>query len=127
MTYAVDLPDMPPLSMNARHGHWAQRHATVKAWRDAAAWSVKAASVPAMERVAVELHVTPPDRRRRDRHNLHATLKPVLDGGLVDAGVIRDDTPEHLASEKVVLHPPDGVRRWRWRLEIRDASREGAA
>lgn len=118
--WTVDLPDLDPLSLNARQAHWAQRHRNVRVWREATGWAVKAARVPRLAQAIVTLHVTPPDRRRRDRHNLHATLKPILDA-LIDAGVIADDDPEHLAAEEIQVHPVDGVRRWRWRLEIRDA------
>ena len=47
----------------------------------------------------------PRDRLRRDQDNLVPTLKPCIDG-LVDAGVIPDDTPEYV-SWRVVIDLPD--------------------
>ena len=126
MTYAVDLPDMPPGHTPNSRDHWAHRHRAVAEWRDAAAWTVRAAGVPAMDRVAVELVVTPPDRRRRDADSAMWVLKAAIDG-MCDAGVLADDDRTRVPHVAVRWLDPDGSRRWRWRLEIRDVSREGAA
>jgi crossover junction endodeoxyribonuclease RusA len=118
--WSIDLPGMPPISAN-RRGHWARHADDIREWRPAAAMCARAAQVPHLERVVVTLHCTPPDQRRRDRDNVRATLKPIIDG-LVDVGVITDDTPDRVVSDELVLHPADGVRAWRWRLEIHDAA-----
>ena len=49
----------------------------------------------------------------RDDENLVATLKPACDG-LVDAGVVVDDTPQYMAKEMPVIVPPPepGPRCW---------------
>lgn len=115
-TWTVELPISEHLSSNHRR-HWthdAQVRATI---REAAGWAMRAARVPELDRIDVRLHVVPPDRRRRDRHNLNPTLKPCLDG-IVDAGIISDDTPDYVASEQIVLCAPDGSRRWRWWLTV---------
>lgn len=52
-----------------------------------------------MHKVRVTMTYLPPDKRRRDSDNLVATLKAVCDG-LVDAGVVADDTPAEM--EKVM-------------------------
>lgn len=93
----------PPLSLNDRL-HWrvkAKITAEVREYVKQSAWY----NVPACERILVELHYVPRDRRRRDRDNLVATLKPCLDG-LVSAGVVADDAPEYV-DWGVFLDDPD--------------------
>ena len=50
---------------------------------------------PIQERVHCVVMVSWPDRRRRDVHNLMPTVKPCIDG-IVDAGVLADDSDQHL-------------------------------
>lgn len=87
----------PPLTLNpARHGGWAAHAALVKRVRTEGRRAALAAGVPeGLERVALELHYRPRDKRRRDPRNLAPTLK-ALEDGLVDAGVVPDDTPEYV-------------------------------
>ena len=47
----------------------------------------------------------PRDKRRRDPSNLIATQKPILDG-LVDAGLVPDDTPEYVNELMPKIVPP---------------------
>ena len=82
----------PPLNLNDRM-HWRQKAQVVKALRTYVAGM--GIFMSPYQRIRVELHYAPRDGRRRDADNLVATLKPCLDG-LVDAGVIKDDTPEHV-------------------------------
>lgn len=69
---------------------------------------VRAARVPPVSRVRVQLEYTPRDGRRRDTDNLVATLKAVCDG-VVDAGVVPDDTPEFMGKPEPVITAPDRV------------------
>ena len=80
----------PPLSENHRI-HWRVRAATVKDVRLQAA--LKARDVPVMSACAVSLVWVVKDKRRRDSDNLVPTLKAMCDG-IVDAGVVSDDTPD---------------------------------
>lgn len=97
-----------PLSLNGRE-HWRLKAQQVKAVRETTAWLARAAGIPPLGLVRVDLHYRPRDKRRRDPLNLVATLKPVEDG-LVDAGVIPDDTPDHLVPTMPTIdapgHPP---------------------
>ena len=104
-TWRLDLPISRPLSLNARP-HWSAKQREVRAIRSTAETIARLYRVPRLGRVAIELHYCPRDRRRRDPLNLVATLKPVEDG-LVDAGVIPDDTPEFSEPTMPVLDPPD--------------------
>ena len=91
----------PPLNLNDRM-HWRKKAAVVKAVR--AYVGGMAIYMKPFQTVRVELHYVPRDKRRRDADNLVATLKPCLDG-LVDAGVIRDDSPEYV-TWTVHIDPP---------------------
>lgn len=113
----VVLPDsLPAINSNVR-AHWAVRARETREWRETVGWLARAERAGDLGRIDVVLYATPPDRRRRDRHNLTPCLKAALDG-LVDAGVVADDTPEFVRADRVELHEPDGVRRWRWRIEV---------
>lgn len=86
----IKLPwKRPPLSWNDRE-HWAPRAKKVKEVRTTAALLARQAGIPKLETARVRLLWLVSDRRRRDRENIGATLKPAVDG-LVDAGVIEDD------------------------------------
>lgn len=62
---------------------------------------------PEAEKVRVELKWYVSDGRRRDAENPVATLKPLCDG-IVDAGVVPDDTPEFMEKlmPEIVYEPP---------------------
>ena len=93
----------PPLSLNDRM-HWRKKAGITRTIRAGVADDA-GRTVPACSAATVELHYVPRDKRRRDRDNLVATLKPCMDG-LVDAGVIPDDTPEYL-TWTVHIDPPN--------------------
>jgi len=72
-----------------------------------AGWVVKAARVPACTRVTVGLVYVPSIRRKRDGGENYAdTLKAAIDG-VVDAGVVPDDTPEYVIRLMPVVAPVD--------------------
>ena len=89
----VELP-LPPreVSPNAR-GHWAKKNRAVRKYRETACvlamralWGYS----PEWHRATMQATFYWPDKRRRDRDNAEASLKPARDG-LVDAGVLSDD------------------------------------
>jgi len=90
----IDLiANKPPLSANQRL-HWRRKAAVTKAVRETTAWRVKALTLPLAAKLTVRLRFdTGDNRKRRDPANLCATSKPAIDG-LVDAGLVPDDTPE---------------------------------
>lgn len=104
--WRVDLPwTTPPLTLNPRqHGHYMVRARKVREVRAVSRALVRAAGVPPLRRVALELHYRPRDRRRRDAVNLVATLK-ALEDGAVDAGVVPDDTAEFSEPTMPLLDP----------------------
>lgn len=104
-SWTVRLPyRTPPLSLNSRQ-HWAAKARVTRQVRQDVLVLLRAARVPACGRVVVQLGYTPRDRRRRDTDNLVATLKAVADG-VVDAGVVPDDTPEFMGKPEPVITGP---------------------
>ena len=106
-TWTFTLPMTTPLSLNSRQ-HWRSKARDVATVREAARVLARCARIPALPRIAIELHYAPRDRRRRDALNLVATLKPVEDG-IVDAGIVPDDTAEYVQPTMPVLDPPTGT------------------
>lgn len=96
--------DKPPLSLNDRPPHWARRGAEVRAVRDLAAKlcteHLAGSTFYVLEPIVVTLVWYAPTRGKRDTDNPVATLKPICDG-LVDAGLVPDDTPEWMDKRPV--------------------------
>jgi crossover junction endodeoxyribonuclease RusA len=104
--WLLRLPFTAPLSLNDRM-HYMVKAKHTKAWRDAARLAAEAAGIPSCSRIRITLIYTPRDRRRRDPLNLIATLKACEDG-IVDAGVVPDDTPAYVESQMPLIDLPDG-------------------
>ena len=101
--YDVDLDIGLPLTMNlARTMHHRTYGKRIKAIRETTA--AAAAHIGPLGRCEVLMHYRPADRRRRDADGLVATLKPVCDG-LVDAGLVVDDTPDLMTKHMPVIEP----------------------
>lgn len=80
-----------------------ERAALVKEWREAFAWL--GLGQPHRDVGPVSVHVVPTSRNRRSRQDVAGCLpaaKAAIDG-LVDAGVIRDDTPDTV--QAVTFYP----------------------
>ena len=117
-TWSIELTDgRAPVTSNGSHGTWRKGAGEKRFWRTLTQMSCRTAKVPTLGRADLVLVVTPPDRRRRDEDNLvQYLLKPVKDG-VVDAGVIIDDTPQYV-TWRVQLVEPDGSKTWRYRLVL---------
>ncbi|MFM1964922.1 MAG: phage Tortellini [Actinomycetota bacterium] len=105
-SWTIRLPySTPPLTLNGRQ-HWATKARGVKEVRGTTATLARVLQIPACESIHVQLHYVPRDGRRRDADNLVGTLKPCIDG-LVDAGVVPDDSPEYVTWSPPVIDAPD--------------------
>lgn len=93
----------PPISMNDRLHH----HAKAKLTREIREYGEQCGyEIGELNKCRVELTWYVRDKRRRDEENPVATLKPFCDG-LVDAGVVPDDTPEYMAKiMPKIVHDP---------------------
>jgi hypothetical protein len=80
----------PPLTANQRL-HWRERADRTAGVRTSARYLAR--RIPFLGRCEVALVWVVTDRRRRDADNIVPTLKAMCDG-LVDAGVVSDDTPD---------------------------------
>lgn len=95
----------PPLSLNSRE-HWARTARTTAEVRRIVGWLAQRHRIPYRDRIAVTLVYVPADARRRDADNLVPVLKAACDG-LVDAGIVDDDTPRYMVKAMPVIAAPD--------------------
>jgi hypothetical protein len=77
----------------------------VRLWRNAGHTHALAAKLPHLDRahILATLHFT--DARRRDAHNFYPTLKALVDG-IVDAGVLDDDSTRYLDGPDIRIGDP---------------------
>ena len=95
-----------PLSLNGRE-HWRVKAKHTKQWREFAAISARRfPELPACD-VTLTWYVT--DARRRDEDNIYPLLKALCDG-LVDAGVVRDDTGDLMGKRCRIERAPAGTQ-----------------
>jgi len=99
-TLTFFLAGYPPLPNKTISWNWHQRGREAKVWRSAANYAARAAYADSMlggsmKPVRIDVTFFYRQRRVRDRMNMVASLKPVVDG-LVDACIIPDDGPEWL-------------------------------
>lgn len=102
MTHGWADPDATPIleitldqrqdwiNANKRY-HWAKRAELTRYWREVANLAARSAVVAPLERAHVTLTFHRADKREFDPSNLAPTSKACLDG-LVDAGVVPDDS-----------------------------------
>lgn len=120
-SWQLELPASPFYSANSRV-HWRKKAELVRTWRHASAMLARSMDIPRLDRAVVSLDLWPHDKRRRDPDNLvPGVLKPAVDG-LVDAGVLDDDTPEFVRLVMPVIHPPRKDRQVTWLLTVEEAA-----
>jgi len=106
--WLLELPFTTPLSLNDRM-HWRVKAGKTKPWRAKTKEAAQAAGIPACKRITVELFYVPLDDRARDPLNLVPCVKAVEDG-LVDAGVIVDDSSRYHTSVMPQITPKGPLR-----------------
>lgn len=87
--------------------HWSHRAASTSVLRAKAKIAARQVAFH-YEHALIDVLITPPDRRRRDTHNLYPTVKAHIDG-FVDARLIPDDSWKHLDGPH--LHMAEGTTR----------------
>jgi crossover junction endodeoxyribonuclease RusA len=111
-SWTIRLPwTAPPASANDRD-HWRVKAKKVADIRFEARYAV-VTQAPDLGKILtphirVGLVYVPRDARRRDPDNLVVPLFKALVDGLVDVGIVPDDTPEYVTREFPVILPPDG-------------------
>ena len=85
-----------PLTTNAeRRGNRWGRAEHVKQWRQAFAWLARKEGIPPMAWISVVAQPEQARGRLQDTAACNPSVKAAIDG-LVDAGVVPDDTGEHV-------------------------------
>lgn len=98
----------PPLNANQRL-HWAAKSKLTAQVRGAT--QVKAHRIGADDHIIVQLTWVVTDKRRRDSDNIYPTFKAMCDG-LVDAGIVPDDTPQYMDKRApLIRYEPGGIAR----------------
>lgn len=92
-----------PVSLNAeRKKHWTARQKTSAEWRSVFTDLAQKKAIPRLPHISVDIYVEQKGNGKlQDVGNCYPSAKAAIDG-LVDAGVIDDDTPEHLLSIKFI-------------------------
>lgn len=91
MVWALSVPtNLVLLTMNDR-AHWSSRAGGTLALREWGKWAARRQRIPPCEHAWVALVVYPNNGRRFDPPNYAPTAKALVDGALVDAGVLADD------------------------------------
>jgi hypothetical protein len=95
-TWTITIPAVVDwLNLNQRM-HWAQKAKLTKVWRTQTDLRATIEGLPKdLQHVHITAHVIKSTSRQYDVHNLMPTLKACVDG-LVDYGLIPDDTNKHL-------------------------------
>lgn len=96
------------LNANSRKHH-AQEAKAIAEWRRAAGWLARAAKLPHLHRAHIEATLHFGDKRRRDTANYHPTVKAIVDG-LVDHGLLDDDSHEYLIGPHLFMGEPGKPR-----------------
>lgn len=106
---SVETPwTSPPLTANQRF-HWRKKAALTKDVRQWARLLFRTTTLNAPITVQLDWHVN--DKRRRDEDNIVPTLKAICDG-LVDAGLVPDDTPADMRKQMPrIVYSPDADKR----------------
>lgn len=111
----------PPLNLNQRM-HWARKAELTRDIRQEVATKarpLKAQFAPGP--ITVLFHWQPKDNRRRDSDNPVLTAKACWDG-IVDAGIVADDTPDLMQKLMPIIHPAIKGELAKCWLEIRKGS-----
>ncbi len=112
--------DGPFTLVNARSGHWSANHAEDAMLRQWAAMAGADTGVWFDGPVEVHAVMTVATGVLPDAGAIALAVKHVIDG-LVDADVIRDDTPEYVVSE--TYHAPERTGQRTLRVALREVER----
>lgn len=95
----------PPIHLNQSGGHWAKRSTRVADVRRAGYFAA-VNQLRGIDHVTAQLVWWVNTKTKRDTDNVVPTLKALCDG-VVDAGVVPDDTPRHMTKPEVQIRYRD--------------------
>jgi hypothetical protein len=99
-TWRIELPaGTTLLTANGmrKQGHWSKYYTTIADLRKTTRMLAAEAGIPHLLKAKIKVTYHPPDNRRRDPHNWWPSVKAGIDG-IVDAGVLPDDSRQYLTS-----------------------------
>jgi crossover junction endodeoxyribonuclease RusA len=94
--YRIELPPGMRLVTANERGDLRARATLIRDIRVTAHLNAHQQEIPAMTKALVRGIFHYPDNRARDPANWSPSLKAMIDGGLVDTGIIPDDNDRHL-------------------------------
>ncbi|CAM3288235.1 hypothetical protein [Stackebrandtia soli] len=125
--YTLDMP-APDTWLNSNDRmKWQPRHRLTRTWRHAGqTWALAALRRGDLARITGPVEIVAAVRRdtargRSDAANRYPTVKAVVDG-LVDAGVLVDDSDRYVTSLKMVAGPTTTTVGGRLVLTIREVT-----
>ena len=125
--YSLTLYGKRPISLNQeRSAHFAVRVRDTKWWREGFADAAKAAGIPKLEACEIIVQPVLENRRWQDTGACFPSAKAAIDG-LIDAGVIEDDTPDivpTIAFKRPILGEQPGLKLTVIALESRVSGEE---
>ena len=95
MTYELTIAGQLWTVNAERNRHWAWRSTRAKQWRTDAFYTARAARIPPMDACTIVVRVEQAKGRLADPEAHSPPFKACLDG-IVDAGVLPDDTGEYV-------------------------------
>lgn len=103
----------PPRGLHANDRiHWRGKAKSSAKVRQDVFTLVRAAHVPALERIRVDVEWVVPDRRKRDTDNLAPLLKVIYDAIGSDRGIsariVEDDDPLHMSKPSATIRHSHG-------------------
>ncbi len=113
--YAIELCLMGrrPISLNQeRNQHFRKRVEDTKWWREGFAWAAIDAGMPSLKAAEIVVQPVLENRRWQDTAACFPSAKAAI-GGLIDARVLEDDTPDIvplITFKRPILGPQAGLR-----------------
>ncbi|NCV84637.1 MAG: hypothetical protein EBW14_01855, partial [Oxalobacteraceae bacterium] len=101
--YMLEFEKRPWTTNAERAGNRWERASLTKEWREAFAWLAKSEQLPAMRWISVTVQPYQQGGRLQDVGACNPAVKAAIDG-LVDAGVLPDDSSEFVRS--LIFLPP---------------------
>lgn len=121
LVYRLELAQRPWTTNGERAGNRWQRAELVKTWRSAFHILAKSEQIPEMEWISVTVEPHQKGGRLQDVGACNPAVKAAIDG-IVDAGVLPDDSPQYMKS--LIFLTPQNDRN-SLVLYIRGARKEG--
>ncbi len=101
--YRLEFEKRPWTTNAERAGNRWERASLTKEWREAFAWLARSEEIPPMRWLSVTVEPHQKGGRLQDVGACNPAVKAAIDG-LVDAGVLPDDSPEFVRS--LIFLPP---------------------